>query len=161
MRALHLFFAFILLAAAGYAEEKKSYWLTEERDAVVALTVGEDGVLAGRIVWLEQDEDEPDKDINNPDPELRGRDLVGLEIVTGFKRSSQNKWKGGEVYDPESGKTYYGKLEFEGDTLKLRGSLDKWGLLGRSATWTRTEFPLKKDLQEPGRDQLVVPGNTS
>jgi len=148
MRGLYISFAVLLLAAGGYAEEKTtSYWLTEERDAVVALTEGEDGLLSGRIVWLEQGEDEPDKDIHNPDPKLRDRDLVGLEIVSGFKRASKNKWKGGEVYDPESGKTYYGKLEFEGDTLKLRGSLDKWGLLGRSATWTRTEFPRKKDLE--------------
>lgn len=45
----------------------------------------------------------------------------------------------GKVYDPESGKTYFGKVTYNDktDELVLRGSLDKAGLLGRSQTWKR------------------------
>ncbi len=45
----------------------------------------------------------------------------------------------GKVYDPESGKTYFGKVSYKAktDELVLRGSLDKAGLLGRSQTWKR------------------------
>jgi uncharacterized protein (DUF2147 family) len=45
----------------------------------------------------------------------------------------------GEVYDPESQKTYYGKVSYKAktDELILRGSLDRAGWLGRSQTWKR------------------------
>ena len=45
----------------------------------------------------------------------------------------------GHVYDPESQKTYHGKVTYKvkTDELVLRGSLDKAGLLGRSQTWKR------------------------
>ena len=45
----------------------------------------------------------------------------------------------GKVYDPESQKTYFGKVSYHAkhDELVLRGSLDKAGLLGRSQTWKR------------------------
>lgn len=45
----------------------------------------------------------------------------------------------GKVYDPESGKTYFGKVSYNAktDELVLRGSLDKAGLLGRSQIWKR------------------------
>ena len=45
----------------------------------------------------------------------------------------------GHVYDPESQKTYHGKVTYKAktDELVLRGSLDKAGLLGRSQTWKR------------------------
>lgn len=45
----------------------------------------------------------------------------------------------GKVYDPESQKTYFGKVTYRAktDELVLRGSLDKAGLLGRSQTWKR------------------------
>jgi len=45
----------------------------------------------------------------------------------------------GKVYDPESQKTYHGKVTYKAktDELIVRGSLDKAGLLGRSQTWKR------------------------
>ena len=44
-----------------------------------------------------------------------------------------------KVYDPESQKTYFGKVTYHAktDELVLRGSLDKAGVLGRSQTWKR------------------------
>ncbi len=46
----------------------------------------------------------------------------------------------GRCYDPESKKTYYGKVSYNAgkDQITLRGSLDKLGLLGRSQTWVRS-----------------------
>ena len=67
----------------------------------------------------------------------------GLENVVGSQLFIEMKeHKGhlkGKVYDPESDKTYFGKVTYEAktDELVLRGSLDKAGLLGRSQTWKR------------------------
>jgi len=68
---------------------------------------------------------------------------AGYEHVVGSQLFIEMKeHKGqlkGKVYDPESGKTYFGKVTYHAktDELVLRGSLDKAGLLGRSQTWKR------------------------
>lgn len=65
------------------------------------------------------------------------------EGVVGTQLFSEMKVDGdhlkGRVYDPESQKTYHGKVTYQAktDELVLRGSLDKAGLLGRSQTWKR------------------------
>jgi len=46
----------------------------------------------------------------------------------------------GSLVDPESGNTYYGTISFENENkIKLRGSLDKKGIFGRTQYWVRKE----------------------
>ncbi|MGN0191790.1 MAG: DUF2147 domain-containing protein, partial [Candidatus Cryptobacteroides sp.] len=47
------------------------------------------------------------------------------------------EYRGGTIYDPGNGKTYNCSMKLEGDVLKVRGSLDKRGLLGRTMDWFR------------------------
>ena len=42
------------------------------------------------------------KDGKNKDSALRGRDLCGLTIGTGFRADGQNHYAGGEIYDPDT-----------------------------------------------------------
>lgn len=99
----------------------------------------------GRIVYLSKprygpDEERPGEikvDLNNPDPSLRERRVLGLEILKGFVSKGKGKWKGGTIYDPTNGKTYKCKMWLDGkDTLKVRGFIG-FSLLGRNTTWTR------------------------
>ena len=47
--------------------------------------------------------------------------------------------KGGSIYDPEENKTYHGKISLTKDgRLEMRGSLDRWGLLGATEYWKRS-----------------------
>ena len=64
--------------------------------------------------------------------------FVGLVIIKDMK-DEKGTLKGGTVYDPESQKTYYAKISYnkKDNTITLRGSLDKAGMLGRSQTWVR------------------------
>lgn len=66
------------------------------------------------------------------------QNLVGTMIVKDMKEKD-GELVGGKVYDPDSGNTYYCTIKYDAknNTLKLRGSLDKRGLLGRSQTWIR------------------------
>ena len=63
--------------------------------------------------------------------------VVGTQLFIDMKASGDHLK--GKVYDPESQKTYHGKVTYKAktDELVLRGSLDKAGLLGRSQTWKR------------------------
>ncbi len=76
------------------------------------------------------------RDVDNPDPALRGRSLCGLDIGTGFELAGPDRAHGGRLYDPESGKTYTGVMAREGNLLKLRGYVGI-PLFGRTETWTR------------------------
>jgi uncharacterized protein (DUF2147 family) len=79
-------------------------------------------------------------DVQNPDATLRDHPLCGLKIGDGFKVDGPNTASGGHIYDPESGKTYNGKMERKGDTLKLRGFIGV-SVFGRTEIWTLTSAP--------------------
>ena len=54
-------------------------------------------------------------------------------------KAKDGEYSGGVIYDPGNGKTYYCSMEVDGDILKVRGSLDKRGLLGRTMDWFRVK----------------------
>jgi uncharacterized protein (DUF2147 family) len=67
----------------------------------------------------------------------RGRPIVGMEILRRLHRDG-NAWSGGEILDPETGKTYRAKVRLSegGRALVVRGYLGL-SLFGRSQTWRR------------------------
>jgi len=68
---------------------------------------------------------------------LRQRKLNGLVFMHNFAYAGDDRWNGGTIYDPNSGKTYRGTMTLgDRNTLRLRGYLGI-SLFGRSDTWTR------------------------
>lgn len=95
----------------------------------------------GKLDWIKIPNDEhgkPKTDINNPDPALRSRPDLGLELLKDFTFDGDNVYNDGTVYDPKNGKTYSCKLTLEGNTLKLRGYIGI-SLFGRTEIWTRVK----------------------
>jgi uncharacterized protein (DUF2147 family) len=86
-------------------------------------------------------ENKPRVDIENPDEKLRNHPLMNLVVLKNFKQSADDKniLEGGTIYDPNTGKTYCGKITFQGKTLKLRGHICGWSWLGKSTNWTLAE----------------------
>lgn len=124
-------------------------WLTDMKGTELARVkiYLEDGRYFGRITWLEypefRAEDEKGMagmvkvDRENPDPALRNRPVLGLVIVKDFEYRGAWKWKGGTIYDPESGRTYRGSMRLtSGGTLKMRGFVG-FPLFGRTTRWSR------------------------
>ncbi|NJO61147.1 MAG: DUF2147 domain-containing protein [Richelia sp. RM2_1_2] len=67
------------------------------------------GVYNGKIIWIAPGAEK--KDVKNPDKKLRSRDLIGVEMLTGFKYNADKKqWTGGKIYAPAAGKTLNAKL---------------------------------------------------
>ena len=133
----------ILMAAplaAAFAQDVIGKWKLEDGSAIVEVYQAGD-VFNGKIVWLEnptEDDGTPAVDNNNPDPKLRSRQLIGLNMLSGLKKNGA-EYTGGSIYDPGNGKTYNCSMKVEGDVLKVRGSLDKKGLLGRTMDWYRVK----------------------
>lgn len=115
-------------------------WLSEKEDAGVRVEpCGAE--LCGSIIWLAEplDDGSVKLDVNNPDESLRSREVIGLRILEGFPVNPDKKqaWKGGQVYDPENGKTYRCTLTLEDPgRMKLRGFIGI-SLLGRTTYWRR------------------------
>ena len=130
----------MLATAALYAQDVVGKWKLEDGTAIVEVYKQGD-VFNGKIVWLENP-NEPDgtpaKDTENPDPKLRSRQLINLNMLSGLKKNG-TEYTGGTIYDPGNGKTYNCSMKVEGDVLKVRGSLDKKGLLGRTMDWFRVK----------------------
>ena len=126
--------------AAAFAQDVVGKWKLDDGSAIVEVYKQGDA-FNGKIGWL-QDPTEPDGspavDTNNPDAKLRSRKLIGLNMLSSLKKSGA-EYTGGSIYDPGNGKTYNCSMKVEGDVLKVRGSLDKKGLLGRTMDWYRVK----------------------
>ena len=127
--------------AAAFAQGKPNVtgkWKLDDGSAIVEV-YQQGNVYNGKIVWLAEPTEAdgtPAKDLNNPDKSLRSRQLIGLNMLSGLKEVG-DEYKEGKIYDPGNGKTYNCSMKLEGDVLKVRGSLDKRGLLGRTMDWFR------------------------
>ena len=128
-------------AVSARADSIEGHWLTEQRTGIVELYRCGSETLCGRLLWLRikpEDNNPGALDLRNPTADLRGRPLCGLVIMGAFRRANQNEWKGGWLYDPESGNTYNGAITLQpDDTLNLRGYIGI-SLFGKSQVWTRS-----------------------
>ena len=140
MKKIFICMLVMLASLSTYAQDVVGKWKLEDGTAIVEVYRQGD-VFNGKIVWLEKPTEEdgsPVKDDNNPDAKLRSRELIGLNMLSGLKKDG-NEYSGGNIYDPGNGKTYNCSMKVEGDVLKVRGSLDKRGLLGRTMDWFRVK----------------------
>ena len=141
MKKILVSILFMLVSlSAVFAQDVVGKWKLEDGTAIVE--VYKDGeFFNGKIVWLEtltEADGTPVKDANNPDSKLRTRQVLGLNMLSGLKKDG-GEYKGGSIYDPGNGKTYNCSMKVEGDVLKVRGSLDKRGLFGRTMDWFRVK----------------------
>ncbi len=83
--------------------------------------------------------DTPDAVCDKCKDERKGQRIVGMTIVKGIK-FTDGHYEGGEILDPENGKTYrcLMKLDSTGNQLEVRGYIGI-SLIGRSQNWTRVE----------------------
>ena len=138
-----IFLSIIMLAAmsaASFAQEVVGKWKLDDGTAIVEIYKSGDA-YNGKIVWLAEPanpDGTPVLDDKNPDKALRSRKIMGLNMLSGLKPAG-GEYSGGKIYDPGNGKTYNCSMKVEGDVLKVRGSLDKKGLLGRTMDWFRVK----------------------
>jgi len=129
-------------AATAGADAIEGVWQVENKQAHIR--IARCGVeLCGTIVWLRDSLDEhgrPHTDSENGDPDLRSRPVLGLDILhIGAEPDGEGVWRGGRIYDPDSGRTYRCTLKLDGENvLRMRGYMGI-PLLGHSTRWTRIE----------------------
>lgn len=133
-----------LQAQEVVADDILGVWMNEDKDAHVKIYQEGDKYF-GKIVWIKDPIDpetgEPKLDKHNPDPELKTRPSLGIQLLTNFVWDG-DEWDDGDIYDPKNGKTYSCYMKFPDetdlDTLKIRGYVGI-SLLGRTTYWTRVK----------------------
>lgn len=69
---------------------------------------------------------------------LREKTVIDTVLMWNMEYKAPGQWQRGRIIDPQSGKMYYVKVAQKDGKLKMTGSLDKAGVLGRSQTWVKT-----------------------
>jgi len=120
-------------------------WKTDGGDSKLELfKCGEK--ICGKIVWLKvpkyiDSNDGPlgktKVDRKCPNPALRNRPILGLQVMKGLTATGVSTWENGTCYDPETGKSYKCKMRLSApNQLELRGFIGI-SLIGRNFSLTR------------------------
>lgn len=133
------------IGSAGAQTSPVGRWKTFDDDTGKAKSIvriaENHGVLEGRIESLLDPEESPDARCESCPGERRGQRVVGLSILDNLRQAGgTGKWEGGEILDPENGKTYRASVTLspDGRRLDVRGYIGT-PLLGRTQHWQRVD----------------------
>ena len=137
-----LFLCATTIFANAQVDKMLGYWASVDEESGVEESIfhiykGSNGNYFGKIVRL-LDPKFKNAVCNKCTGEDKDKPLEGLLLMKNLKEDGKSL-VGGKVLDPKSGKEYNVKLSIDEKTgrLKVRGSLDKTGLLGRTQYWVR------------------------
>jgi uncharacterized protein (DUF2147 family) len=109
------------------ADDILGKWQNLDKNLIVEI-YKEGNCYKGRLLWFKNsnEKDNPSNtwlDVNNPDPALRTRKILGMDVLQKLVYNSKNNcWDGGEIYDSTTGRTWNSSLRFSSDgTLDVRG----------------------------------------
>lgn len=134
-----LFFFTVTLVKAQSENSILGVWYNTEKTAKVEI-LKKGTTFIGKIVWLKDPNPggRPVLDKDNPDPKLKSRPLMGLNLLEGLKYDS-GMWEGGTIYDPKTGKTYSCQVTLKSkEVLEVKGYYG-FSLIGRTVEWTKAK----------------------
>ena len=123
--------ALLILAQSVSPHDVEGIWHTKGNQSQIEVTTDGESVK-GAIVWYIGHDENPVFDVENPDEALKQRELLGVEILSGFKKG-RKKWQKGEIYDPTVGRTYRAAItRVDAETLTIQGC---YGPVCQSEDW--------------------------
>jgi uncharacterized protein (DUF2147 family) len=138
---------FALLAELACAQDTPvGLWKTIDDDGKTEKSlvriIEREGALTGKIERLLDPSDKPDALCEMCTDERKVKPILGMTVIRDVRRRDGEKyvWEGGEILDPDNGKTYRVRLTLDaaGKTLAVRGYIGA-PMLGRTQTWIRVQ----------------------
>jgi Uncharacterized protein conserved in bacteria len=100
------------------------------------IVVPSEGLSPEELAAAQQMPVEAFTDMRNPDPALRGRPMLGLQMLTLWPGKEPHIFDG-EIYNPQDGNTYSGYIEMLGpDMVRLRGCV-LFNVICQGEDWVR------------------------
>ena len=133
---------FLPASAAARESTPVGVWRTFDeytgRERGVVRIWEQHGVLYGRVEHT-TDPAEGKRICDKCQDDRKDRPILGLNIIRGLRRDG-DRWDGGEILDPNSGRTYGCSMWVKdgGEKLVVRGFYGV-SLLGHSQVWVREE----------------------
>lgn len=113
---------------------------TKQEKSLVRIT-DTGGVLSAKIEKL-LDPTKQGTRCDKCSDDRKDQPVLGMTIIKNVKQNAEDKalWDGGEILDPNNGKTYKVRLKpvDGGKSMEVRGYIGA-PLLGRTQTWVRVE----------------------
>jgi uncharacterized protein (DUF2147 family) len=134
-----LLFIGIIIYSQSEVDRITGVWLNNLGNAEVEI-FKRDGKFFGKIVWIKVPNDMDinlAKDKNNPDPSLRSRKILELEILTDLAYEN-GAWIDGKLYSPEKGQTVDCKVEISDDNKTLFVKASK-GIFSKTLEWKKVD----------------------
>jgi len=133
-------FALSGISAAGAQDASSSptgLWLTQKGDARIQVSMCGQGIC-GKVVWLKDAIDpqtgQPQVDDKNPNPALRSRSMIGVQLFIGMTQNGPGSWIG-RIYNADDGGTYDSKVKMVSATqMNVEGCL---GAFCGGEIWTK------------------------
>jgi uncharacterized protein (DUF2147 family) len=140
MKRLTVTFVTLVFALTMFAQNEADritgIWVNGQKNIRIEFfktTIG----YAARIVWLKEPDDEngkPKLDVENPNPSLRNKPLVGTTIIYNLKFDGKN-YVSGKIYAPRKGMTADCSIRLiSADKIEITG---KKGFVNEKKIWTR------------------------
>lgn len=136
-----LLIMFVLGAFVTQAQSVTGKWKTIDDETGEPKSIVEvyekNGKIYGKVVEI-LNPAKKDAKCTNCKGEDKDKPILGLVIIKGLSKDG-NEWSGGQILDPNKGKSYKCTISLEGkDKLNVRGYVGI-SLLGRTQTWHRVQ----------------------
>lgn len=120
--AIYAAAALAAMSLPSHASDVAGRWIMTDGKVTVQVSACGSNIC-GKIVALKEliskIDGKPKIDRENPDPALRSRPVIGLDILIGMKPAGDGKWAGA-IYNADDGKTYKATIQQSGDKIKLQ-----------------------------------------
>ena len=135
-------FVLMFLAVSASAQVYKivGKWKTiDDKDgsekSIVNIFKASDGKYYGKVEKLFK---EPNKKCTECEGENKDKSVLGMTVLNNMVEKD-GTLSGGTIIDPANGKVYKCNVSLDANTgkLKVRGSLDKRGVIGRTQHWVK------------------------
>ena len=124
----------LCLPAAAQNSGPEGLWLVKDQTARIRIEkCGNE--MWGTVAW----QNEAKIDVNNPDPAMRQKSLLGSAVLIGMRPAAANLWEG-DIYNARDGKTYSSKMAMlPSGALEIKGCV--MGIICGGENWTRLPEP--------------------
>lgn len=117
-------------------------WMATDKSVKVQI-YKEKGTFKAKVIWYDVrlGSGKPmhaSTDTRNPEPKLRDRKIIGMQVLDGLHfNSSNHRWENGKIYDASSGRTWdsYAEIRHDGELI-VRGYW-KWQWIGKTLHFER------------------------
>lgn len=131
---------FLAVSASAQVDKIVGKWKTiDDKDgsekSIVNIFKASDGKYYGKVEKLFK---EPNKKCTECEGENKDKPVLGMTVLNNMVEKD-GTLTGGTIIDPANGKVYKCNVSLDANTgkLKVRGSLDKRGVIGRTQHWVK------------------------